>query len=153
MTTIVRRPTRSMLPRLFPEMDRLFGDLRTEPFTFGLTKLVRPEQMPHVPRVDLYETDTDLVAKVELPGVKKEDVEVEHDEGHLVIRAKTHREEETEEEGFHRRERYHGEFQRVVHLPVEIDEENIKATFEDGVLEVRAPKVEPEPHTRKIDVT
>ncbi len=134
-------------------MDRLVGDFWTEPFTFGLTRLIRPGEVTHAPRVDLYETDTELVAKVELPGVKKEDVEVEHEDGHFVIRGKTHKDEEVNEEGLYRRERYHGEFQRVVHLPVEIDEENIKATFEDGVLEVRAPKTEPEPHGKKIEIT
>lgn len=134
-------------------MDRLLGDFRPEPFTFGLTRLIRPEEVTHAPRVDLYETDGELVAKVELPGVKKEDVEVEHEDGQLVIRGKTHREEEVNEAGVYRRERYHGEFQRVVPLPVEIDEEHITATFEDGVLEVRAPKTEPEPQGRKIQIT
>jgi HSP20 family protein len=153
MTTLMRRPTRTLAPRLLPQMDRLLTNFWTEPLTFGLTRLIGPEHVAHVPRVDLYETDSELVAKVELPGVKKGDVEVEHEDQHLVIRGRTHTDEEVQEEGLYRRERYHGEFARVVHLPVEIDEENIKATFEDGVLEVRAPKTEPEPQGKKIEIT
>ncbi len=153
MTTLIRRPARRLAPRLFPEIDQLFTNSWPQPSTLGLTRLIGPEHLVHVPRVDLYETDGELVAKVELPGVKKEDVEVEHEDQHLVIRGKTHTDEEVKEEGLYRRERYHGEFQRVVHLPVEIDEENIKATFEDGVLEVRAPKREPEPQGKKIEIT
>ena len=151
MTTIVRRPRRALMPRMFPEMDRLLGDVWHQPF--ALTPLARAADRPLAPRVDVYETETDLVAKVELPGVRKEDVEVEHEDGHLVIHAKAHTEDEVEEDGFYRRERYHGEFRRVVHLPVEIDEEGIKATFEDGVLEVRAPKHEPASQSTKVEVT
>ena len=94
----------------------------------------------------------ELVAKFELPGVDKEHVEVVREDGHLVVRAETSKEEDVEEDGYHRRERFHGRFERAIPLPTEVQDEEIKAKFENGILEVRAPKREPEPSGRKIAV-
>jgi HSP20 family protein len=102
--------------------------------------------------VDVYEKDGELVMKFELPGVDREHVEVVREDGHLIVRAETSKDEEVEEGGYHRRERFHGHFQRAIPLPVEVQDEDIKAKFENGILEVRAPKREPEPSGRKITV-
>ncbi len=150
MTSLVRRTHRPLLARAFPEMDRLFGDWLFRP-GFALPLSLTGE-VAWQPRVDVYEKDGELVMKFELPGVDKEHVEVVREDGHLVVRAETSKDEEVEEQGYHRRERFHGHFQRAVPLPVEVQDEEIKAKFENGVLEVRAPKREPEPTGHKIAV-
>ncbi|MGQ9730717.1 MAG: Hsp20/alpha crystallin family protein [Candidatus Zipacnadales bacterium] len=151
MTSIVRRTYRPFLSRVFPEFDRLFEDLWFRPFA-GWPALAPVTEQVWAPRVDVYEKDGEIVTKVELPGVAKEDVEVIREEGHLVIRAETKKDEEVEEEGYYRRERLQGRFERVIPLPADVKDEEIKAKFENGVLEVRAPKKEPEPTGRKIEV-
>jgi HSP20 family protein len=150
MTTLVRRTQRPVLARAFPAVDRLFQDLWLTPW-FG-RPLGGATELTWQPRVDVYEKDGELVLKFELPGVDKEHVEVVREDGHLVVRAETSQEEDVEEEGYHRRERFHGRFERAVPLPTEVQDEEIKAKFENGVLEVRAPKKEPEPSGRKIEV-
>jgi HSP20 family protein len=154
MTSIVRRPVRSILPSLLPDVDRVFSDFFLEPFSWFPTLGLRPiSRVELAPRVDVYETDTEVVVKAELPGVAKEDVEVVAEDGHLKIRGSAHRDEEVKEESYYRCERSFGEFERVVHLPSEIDEQNVKAKYENGVLEIRAPRKAPEPKGTKIEVS
>ena len=152
MTSLVRRVHRPLLRRVFPEFDRVFGDLWLRPLAGRPTLAPRAEQV-WAPRVDVYEKDGEIVTEVELPGVAKEDVAVVRDDGHLVIRAETKKDDKVEEEGYYRRERFQGRFERAIPLPVEVEDEEIKAKFEDGVLEVRAPRKQPEPTGRKIDVS
>jgi HSP20 family protein len=102
--------------------------------------------------VDLYETAEELVVKVELPGIAKEDVEVLHDGRDLAIRAERQKDEEVSEDGYYRRERVYGHFERLMQLPSDIVEDSLRAKFENGVLEVRATKKGPEPRGRKIEV-
>jgi HSP20 family protein len=105
-----------------------------------------------IPSLDLTETEGSYVVKVDLPGVKPEEVEVELKGRDLWIHGK--REEQKEEEGktFHRIERQYGEFRRVITLPVPINEEGIEAKFGDGVLQITVPKTE-EAKAKHIQVT
>ncbi len=155
MTSIVRRPARSLLPRLLPGVDHLFDDLFREPFAWfpGVTVAPWPGEGGFAPRVDVYQTEQEVVVKAELPGVAKEDIEIVAEDGHLTLRGQVKREEEVEEEGYHRRERMYGQFERLIHLPAEIDEQKVTAKYENGVLEIRAPKKEPEPKGTKIKVS
>jgi HSP20 family protein len=95
-----------------------------------------------VPSMDLTETEGAYVVKVDLPGVKPEEVDVELKNGSLWIHGK--RQEQKQEEGktFHRIERQYGEFRRVITLPTPIKEAGIEARFTDGVLQVTLPKTE-----------
>lgn len=88
----------------------------------------------------MYETDSEVVVKVELPGVKKEDVEVLVRDNNLIIRGEKKEEREEKTETYNRIERVYGKFERVVALPAEVKLEGIKAEFKDGVLEIRLPK-------------
>lgn len=150
MTSLVRRTTTPLLSRFFPEFDRLFDDLWFRPW-FGWP-LQPATEVVWQPRVDVYEKDGELVMKFELPGVDKKDVEVVREDDRLIVRAETAKQEEVNEEGYYRRERFQGRYERVLPLPVEVKDEEIKAKFENGILEVRAPKREPEPTGRKIEV-
>ena len=104
-----------------------------------------------LPTIDLVETESQFEVPVDLPGLKPEEVNVELKNGELWISGK--REEEKEEQGktFHRFERRHGEFRRVLTLPSAISEEKIDARFENGVLKISIPKSE-EAQTKHIEV-
>src|SRR5262245_26793965 len=94
------------------------------------------------PPVDIYETDNALVMKAELPGFSKDDINIEMKDNTLVIRGERKREDEVKEGNYHRMERVYGAFQRSFLLPTTVDQEKVKASYKDGILELRLPKVQ-----------
>lgn len=94
------------------------------------------------PAVDIYETENAFVVKVELPGLTKDDIEVQIHDGILTLKGERKFEKEVKEENYHRIERAYGTFQRSFSLPTAVEEDKIKASFKDGVLEVNLPKAE-----------
>ncbi|MGB3097238.1 MAG: Hsp20/alpha crystallin family protein [Candidatus Deferrimicrobiaceae bacterium] len=94
------------------------------------------------PAVDIYENSDFVVVKAELPGVEKNQISVEVKDGILSLRGERKFEKEVKEESFHRIERSYGSFQRSFSLPVSVDQDQVTARFEDGVLEVKLPKKE-----------
>ncbi|HZT05873.1 MAG TPA: Hsp20/alpha crystallin family protein [Chloroflexota bacterium] len=92
------------------------------------------------PTVDMYEKNGEVIIKAEIPGVKKEDVRLTIDAGDLVIEGERHAETEVKEKDYYRMERSFGSFYRRLPLPEGVHEEQIKATFNEGVLEVHVPK-------------
>jgi HSP20 family protein len=103
-------------------------------------------------RIDVYETDTEVVAHCEIPGLtKQEDVQIRVDDMQLTIQGVMLRHEEIREETLHRKERFVGRFQRSVSLPVRVKAEGTTASYRNGVLEVRMPKETAEA-SRRIDV-
>ena len=97
-----------------------------------------------IPPVEVYETDKEVVVKVDLPGVKKEDIEITVKENAVVIRAERKEEREEKTENVHRSERFYGVIERVIQLPVEVNPDEAKAEYKDGVLEIRIPKAQVE---------
>jgi HSP20 family protein len=93
------------------------------------------------PPVDIYETDEALVMKAELPGFTKDDISIELKENTLLIKGERKREDEMKEGNYHRSERVYGAFQRSFLLPATVDHEKVKASYKDGILELRLPKV------------
>jgi HSP20 family protein len=94
------------------------------------------------PPVDIYETDEALVMKAELPGFSKDDISIELKENTLVIKGERKHEDEVKEGNYHRMERSYGAFQRAFMLPITVDQEKVKASYKDGILELRLPKVQ-----------
>ena len=92
------------------------------------------------PRVDVFEKGDDLVVKAELPGVKKEDIDVELEQDSLILRGERHEEHEVRNEQIYRSERSYGGFYRRLPVPEGVRPNQIHASFADGVLEVRMPK-------------
>ena len=88
------------------------------------------------PSMDIYSEGEDLVVKAELPGVRSEDINIHLDKDSLSISGKHVREEKVEEEDYFRRERFAGSFSRVIPLPKEVSEEDVKAEMKDGLLTV-----------------
>ena len=95
-----------------------------------------------VPAVDVIEEQDSYVLKADLPGIEPKDIEITYKENALTIKGERSEESETERDGYQRIERSHGEFQRVFHMPENIDVDNISAKNEHGVLVVRIPKQE-----------
>ncbi len=128
-----------MLWNPFVEVERI----RRE-FDRLLEELMPREEAERVfaPVVDVYETDQDLVVKAELPGVKKENLEVSIRDNALYIKGEKKEEKEEKTETYHRVERVYGRFERTIPLPTDVKLESAKAEFKDGVLEIRIPKAE-----------
>ncbi|WP_003542149.1 Hsp20/alpha crystallin family protein [Desulfotomaculum nigrificans] len=104
------------------------------------------------PSIDVYETDNEVVAKCDIPGLeKKEDVNIYIDNNILTISGAVNRVNEIKEENMHRQERFFGRFQRSVSLPARVSSEDVKATYKNGVLEIRMPKLQAETKKR-IDI-
>ncbi len=93
-----------------------------------------------IPRVDVYETNDKVVVEAELPGVKKEDIEVKIKDNNVIIRGEVKREEEKQDKNFFRAERFYGKFERVIPLMIEVKPEEAKATIENGILRLEIPK-------------
>ncbi|GFN23091.1 Hsp20/alpha crystallin family protein [Thermanaeromonas sp. C210] len=93
------------------------------------------------PRLDLYQTDKEVVVTAELPGlVSKDDVEITATENSLSIRGEVRRTQEAAEQDYHRSERFYGTFARTISLPAEVDPERATASYRNGILEIRIPK-------------
>jgi HSP20 family protein len=94
------------------------------------------------PAIDLSETDSEVVIKASLPGVKPEDVEITVNDGVLTVKGEKKSDDKTETENFYRREIRYGSFSRSVPLPSRVNHEQADAEFKDGVLTVTLPKAE-----------
>lgn len=93
-----------------------------------------------IPAMDLLETEDHLVLRADLPGVGRDDIEIEVKEGVLTVSGERRAQHEQKREGYHRVERSFGRFSRSLELPKGVEADHIEAAFEDGVLEVRMPK-------------
>lgn len=119
-------------------MDRWFGD-------FSPTRFA--------PSVEVSDEESAIRVTAELPGMSKEDVNLQIDDGMLIISGEKKGETESSDNGVFRTERYFGHFERAVPLPEEIDFERAEARFGKGVLDVRLPKTQPTPRKgRRIPV-
>ncbi|MGH7360006.1 MAG: Hsp20/alpha crystallin family protein [Candidatus Methylomirabilales bacterium] len=106
-----------------------------------------------MPAVDIYETADRVVMKAELPGLTREDIEINVRDNTLSLRGERKFEKEVKEENYLRIERAHGSFQRSFTLPATIQQDKIRAVFKDGVLELSLPKAEEARQKQiKIDV-
>lgn len=94
------------------------------------------------PFIDVVETDKEVIATAEMPGLEKEDIKINLTEDRLEISAETKHEEEKKEKGYIYKERRGGSYYRSVRLPSEIDPNNAKASYNNGVLEIKIPKLE-----------
>lgn len=128
--------------RLF---ERMFGDMG-----FGsVLPVLGPSLGAAWPRVNVAESDKEIVVTAELPGVEEKDVKVEIEEEALVLRGEMHREREEKGRRWTRVESEAGAFNRVVPLPAAVDAEKAKAVFAKGVLTITLPRKMPVESRRK----
>lgn len=136
-------PSRPVSP--FDDMEKHFNEFFRRPFSmFGPSWL--PEmRLAHdeiSPSVDVFEDGNDVVVKAEIPGMKKEDIDVNITDNSVTISGEKKKEEKVEKKNYFRVERSYGSFARTFRLPKEVQTDKAKANFKDGVLEIRIPKTE-----------
>ncbi len=140
------RGFQSEMNRLF---DDFFGDFALAP-RWGMTT---PQTAIFTPGIELSETEDDVILTAELPGMDKNDVNVEMDENALVISGEKKEEHEENKRNWHLREQSFGSFRREIPLPAAVEAGKAKASFKKGVLKVTIPKKEEAKKQRKtIDI-
>ena len=124
------------LTDLRDEIDRLFDA--------PLADLARPSNLLSgwTPALDLYEDKDSFTIKAELPGMKKEDIDISLHNGSLSISGERKTEDKFESSEVYRAERFVGRFQRTVALPTSVAMDKVKAQYKDGVLTITLPKTE-----------
>ena len=147
MFNLVRFNPRREMTDVHRQMDRFFNS----PF-FSLGALADQEHEGlWYPSVDMFESNDALVIKAELPGLNKDDIDVNIDDGKLTLSGERKSENEVQEDKYYRRERTYGKFVRTFALPADVDNGKIAAEFKDGVLKIEIPKPE-EKKSRQITV-
>lgn len=130
----------------FEDMERWFEETFRRPFFSPWMPRFRFPEIRELrefsPSVDIFEDGNDVVVKTELPGMGKDDIEVNITDDVITISGEKKSEEKIEKKDYFRLERSYGSFSRSLTLPAEIQTDKAKAAFKDGVLEVRIPKSE-----------
>ena len=129
-------PTFGRLLNLNDELDRLFET---------------PLQA-WAPALDVHEDKDKFTVSLELPGLKREDINVHLEDGSLIISGERKEEVVNESTQVHRRERFYGKFSRALTLPTAVSADKVKAAYKDGILTVTLPKAE-EAKPKQIDVS
>src|SRR5581483_4719393 len=153
------KPRRAEPLSLFDDFEAEMDRFWRRPLSLWPSSWLRPfrgvarESLTWAPRMDMYEKDDAIVVKAELPGLKKDDVQVEIQGEDLIIRGESKAESEIKDEDYYRSERNFGSFYRRMPLPAGVTAEQIHASLTDGVLEVRVPKpAEAKAEAKKIPV-
>ncbi|WP_198001427.1 Hsp20/alpha crystallin family protein [Nibribacter ruber] len=133
MTVVKYHPLyQDRMPQTFSSLlDNFFNEAVTSRKAVGFT-----------PQVDLWETKEAYAVEVALPGLKKEDIHVEFQEGVLTVSGERKQREESQEQKYRRVESNYGKFSRSFQLPEQVDGAAINAQFENGVLHISLLKVE-----------
>lgn len=138
-----------LIPKRFEELfDRNFGDILGNFVT-------RSDEFNHLKqiRLDIKEDDAGYTVHAELPGVKKEDINVQIDGNMLSIEAESKQEkEEKEGEKVLHKERYYGKISRAVRLAQEVDQDKAQASYQDGILELVLPKKVEQASNRRLEI-
>jgi HSP20 family protein len=140
----------SLFDQMREEMDRMFEG---HPFARWTPWKEWKTEMPFVPALEVAEKEGALFVKVDLPGLKKEEVKVEVTAEGLTIAGERKAEKEEKKEGYFRTERVYGTFERFVPLPEGAMIDKAAATFKDGVLEVKVPlEAAPKPQPKTLPI-
>ncbi|MDA8414596.1 MAG: Hsp20/alpha crystallin family protein [Desulfobacteraceae bacterium] len=135
------------LPALLDDMERMMSEFVRRPFeSFGTTPfrglLGDLGTIGMSPAVDVFEEGGSIVVKAELPGLTRKDIEVKLIDNTLEISGEKSTEEKIDRRDYLKVERSYGKFSRTLRLPEGLDGEHVKASFSDGVLEIRIPRIE-----------
>ena len=158
----------SLMRRMAEDMDRIFEDFGFGP-SLGIAPLLSPSLLSSsqaqgrgtastqrgmwAPQLETFRQGDKLVVRADLPGLRKEDVNVEVDDGILTISGHRAEQQVEDRDDYYRSERSYGQFSRALPLPEGVTGDACEATFENGVLEVTLPlPKQQERKARKIDV-
>jgi HSP20 family protein len=126
-------------------MNRMFENFWGRPRRQLLSSGERGEMLPaeyRQPSIDVVETDREVIARAEMPGLDKENIKINLTEDRLEISAETNEEEEKKEKGYVYREMRSGSYYRAIALPSPVDPNNAQASYKNGILEIKMPKTE-----------
>jgi HSP20 family protein len=147
----------SLMRRFSEEMDRLFGD-----FGFGgslasgfgreFGRLADLEGSMWLPQVEAFERDGKLIVRADLPGLTKDDINVDITDDAIKIRGERRQEKEENEKGYYRSERSYGSFYREIPLPTGVNRDEANASFNNGVLEITMPAPARQSGSRRIEI-
>lgn len=128
------------------DLDRFFDEDWLEPWEPLVSR-----RLPKIrtPRMDVYETEKEVVAEFEMPGVNPENINVEVEEDALKVDAKTEEKKEEKKKGYYRKEISSASYRRVIPLPAAVKGNKADAKYEEGVLKVTIPKAEPKKKEKK----
>lgn len=112
------------------------------PVSLTATKKGLPAKNEGHLTVDVYQTDDDIVIRSTIAGAHIEDIEIQTTKDTVTIKGMRKAEEQVSAEGFFHRELYWGAFSRAIILPVDVDPEGAKASYKNGILTIRLPKLE-----------
>jgi len=153
-TAPTRRPINpfDLMKQLSTEMDRVFTDFGWHPrWPFAFTP--QREEALWMPELEIEQKPNQLLVRVDLPGLTKENVNIEVNDTSLTIEGERKHEEEKKEEGFYRSERSYGKFSRTIPLPEGAKPETAKAEFTNGVLEIAIELTSPvPPANRRVEI-
>jgi len=139
-------PARDMAALEVDRLNRMFDSV------FSGEPVMRMTSSAWVPAVDIYETnDKDVVVKVEVPDMKREDIKVTFENNVLTVEGERKASEEVKNEQYHRIERRSGAFRRSFTLPASVDGSRVQAAYQDGILKVTLPQ-RPEAKPRQITI-
>ncbi|RPJ62891.1 MAG: Hsp20/alpha crystallin family protein [Dehalococcoidia bacterium] len=137
--------------REIEQIGRSFEDVFGRPFLPGIWRLFPSEEMVWAPAIEVLEKEDKFLIKVELPGVREEDVNVSVAGGTLTIEGEKKAESEVKKKGYYYTETSYGSFSRSITIPSTVDSSKIDADYDKGVLEITLPKA-PEVKAKKITV-
>lgn len=135
----------------FREMERMFQNFFSAPFGLARRRLLTPSPEEFAPDVDLRETDKDFVLSAVIPGMSKDDINIDVAADSISISGERKTEEEKPGERYHVRQQSYGRFDVCYSLPSDVRPDDVKATYKNGILEVVMPKAEAK-ETKKVRV-
>ncbi|MBF0557851.1 MAG: Hsp20/alpha crystallin family protein [Nitrospirae bacterium] len=136
------------------DMDRLFDEFFSPGPRRRRTWGEKPEEGTIVPNVEIYDRTNEIVLRAELPGVKKEDIDLSISKDSVTLKGQLKKDEDVKPEAYYLSEIGYGSFARSVGLPVEVDSEKAKASLKNGFLELVLPKrEESKPKEIRIEVS
>ncbi|MHA1505711.1 MAG: Hsp20/alpha crystallin family protein [Candidatus Asgardarchaeia archaeon] len=142
-----RYPFRSIIDeieRMRRELNRMLEEVFSE----------YPEELERgylEPMMDIYEDDENFIITMEVPGVEKDEIKIEGYENYLEVRAKREETKEMRDKNVVRRERKYSGFYRKIRLPSEVDISKAKASYRNGILEIKIPKIKKKSFEIKIE--
>lgn len=133
------------------KVEHMFQNMWRNPFRHEDSPVFTFPVMSNIPKMDVIDRDKEVLVKAELPGIDKKDLDVSITNDRLVIKAKTCHEEKEEKGDFVRQEISKSEIYRSVLLPADVDDDKVKTSFKNGVLELTIPKKK-SAHRKRIEI-
>jgi HSP20 family protein len=148
----MKRMTSRRRFRELEDMERRFYDLFSWPYLPAMWRRIPTMEMGWAPAIAVFERDDRFVVKAELPGTKKEDIDISVVGNRLTVKGERKAESKLEKEDYYYSERSYGSFSCSIDIPADVDAKKIEASYDDGVLEINLPKT-PGIKPRKVSVS